>query len=110
MSIGNEINIVVKPTPPGVNPYVGPGLAGVPDVLSRIMETPEKLASTIDEVMFYRGMEREDVVKNSGLPIEIVNEVLDNGTGFVNDVLLVLETVGIRPVAIPGPPALRTVR
>lgn len=97
----------VEPTPEGINPYVGPGLAGVPRVLCRVMPTPDRLAHEARAVLFYRGHDREWLAVESGVPIDAVNEILEEGTGCLGDILDVLAALGVGPVELPGPPALR---
>lgn len=100
----------VEPTPAGVNPYVGPGLAGVPRVLYRVMPTPDRLAHEARTVLFYREHDLEWLAVESGVPIGTVNEILEEGTGCLGDILDVLAVLGVVPVELPGPPALRPSR
>ena len=100
----------VPPTPPGVNPYVGPGLAGVPAKLFRVMQTPQKLSRFVRETLFYRGRDRAWLASESGLPPDVVDEIADEGTGCISDVRRVLDCLGIVPIELPAPPAIRAER
>lgn len=99
-----------EPTPPGVNPYVGPGLAGVPEKLFRVIQTPQKLIRVVSETLFYRNRDRAWLALASGLPPEVVDEIADKGTGCIDDVRCVLDCLGIVPIELPAPPAMRAVR
>ena len=101
------LNIVVEPTPDGVNPYAVPGSSGVPRILHRVMDTPDQLKAVIAQTMFYRGIDRTDLCRATGLPLPAVSEVLDSGCGALSDIRKMLDALGIKPVSLPGPPYVR---
>lgn len=98
------------PTPAGINPYVGAGLSGVPDKLLRVMRTPNRLAETVNEAMFLRSRDRVWLEEASGLPASTIDEIVDRGSGCADDVRRVLDCLGVVPIELPGPPALRAAR
>lgn len=110
MNAAKRIDFVCEPTPDGVNPYVGEGLAGVPKILLRVMDAPDRLSHEVKQVMFYHGRTMESIASETGLPSNVVREAVECGTGCVDDVRVILENLGIKPMTLPGPPALRARR
>ncbi len=96
-----NLHITVKPYPPGVNPYVGPGRGGVPSRLERICDTTDQVRGAIEESRFLRGLTDEDVAAETGLPLEQVAAVSSTGRGRPDLVMKVLKGYRVLPVSLP---------
>lgn len=100
-------DIELTMTPDGVNPYVVNGRNLVPDVLWRVMDTPDALSGAIRQVMRYRNMAALEVASRAGLASSEADEVIERGTGTISSVMAVLNALGIKPVTLPGPRYIR---
>ena len=96
-----HLHIEVKPYPPGVNPYVGPGRGGVPSRLERICDSTDQIIGAIEESRFLRGLTNEEVAEATGLPLEQVVSVSSTGKGRPDVVMKVLKGYRIQPVSLP---------
>ena len=85
------------------NPYVGPGRTGVPGTVFRVLDTPERLARAVRQMMSWRGLEAEAVAERAGLPEGTVLSLARQGRGDVDDAMAVLRALGVRPVQMPAP-------
>lgn len=95
------MNVVLTRGKGDGNPYVGPGLAGVPAVLLRSMPTPELLALAIREAMILRKMSAHDIARVSGVPFRDVQRLSNTGVGTLKTANSVLSALSIKPVALP---------
>ena len=95
------MNVVLTRGAGDVNPYVGPGLAGVPAVLLRSMPMPQLLATSIRESMMLRDMGAEDVARVSRVPVRDVERLATEGIGTLKATNSVLAALSIRPVSLP---------
>lgn len=99
--MAGRLEIAVNPTPEGLNPYVGPGLAGVPRVLERCAPSTGRLAGVVREAEFLRGMGAEEVSRKSGASLEAVRKLEEEGTGNLEDIFAVLDALSVRAVELP---------
>lgn len=83
------------------NPYVGPGLAGVPETLLRSMPTPQLLAMAIRESMILRAMGPDDISNASHVPVHEVERLANKGIGSLKAARRVLDALSIRAVSLP---------
>lgn len=97
-----RLDLKVSPTPDGVNPYIIDGDDRTPRVLYRCMNNPEILSHTLRQTMFYRNMDRDEVITRSGVAPEAVDSLLDEGRGSIPDTFQVCRALGIDPVTLPG--------
>ena len=86
---------------PGTNPYVGPGLAGTPDRLERVCATTDQLSSAVREAEFLRETTATQVSANSGVALDTVRRIEQDGKAPLHDVRSVLLALGITPVCLP---------
>lgn len=78
-----------------------------PKTISRSMKTPDRLAKEIHERRMALGMSLEGISQMTGADVEEVAIMEHMGLGSTADALKILKVLGIRPIKLPHPLAMR---
>lgn len=85
------------------NPYKFNGVSYAPEVLSRVMRSPEDVVRVIAEAKVVHEVTHEQILERTGMAETDLCELEQEGRGTMANLLQVLDAVGVSPVTLPCP-------
>lgn len=73
----------------------------IPKNLYRAIPTPRKLVKVCAEAMRLHHHDIPEVAEATGLALDTVDDIVEHGKGNTDDVIDVLNALGVTPVSIP---------